>query len=47
VWYKKFDESTKREYFELDCYKLKASGELEGEKNPKAARPELEEKVKK
>ena len=23
VWYKKFDESTKREYYELDDYKVK------------------------
>ena len=27
VWYKKFDESTKREYYELEDYKVKKEGE--------------------
>jgi hypothetical protein len=29
VWYKKFDESTKREYFEINNYKTKIPGETE------------------
>jgi hypothetical protein len=29
VWYKKFDQSTKREYFEINNYKTKIPGELE------------------
>lgn len=27
VWYKKFDESTKRQYYEIDNYKIKIPGE--------------------
>ena len=29
VWYSKFDESTKREYYELADYKVKKEGENE------------------
>lgn len=29
VWYKKFDQSTKREYYELEDYKVKIEGEKE------------------
>lgn len=27
VWYNKFDQSTKREYYELETYKIKVEGE--------------------
>ena len=29
VWYKKFDQSTKREYHEIKDYKIKIPGEIE------------------
>ena len=34
VWYKKFDESTKRQYFEIDDYKIQVPGFKEGEDAP-------------
>ena len=38
VWYKKFDESTKREYYELENYKVKIEGENE-QTDPKHKEP--------
>jgi hypothetical protein len=32
VWYKHFDHSTKRQYFEIDDYKIKIPGEFEKSK---------------
>ena len=32
VWYKNFDHSTKRQYFEIDNYKIKIPGEFEKSK---------------
>lgn len=51
VWYKKFDESTKREYYEITDYKIKLPGEqenltVEEQKAPEQVAKETLEKVK-